>query len=264
MANYNSRGQEALLPYQAFNINNLGGETIHDDRHHNLAGTTAATDDPSRNYPLLLGARRETPDGRMWVYVQMTGAAAVLGSVLASNAVVGEDTVSSSSDLLIIETGGVDTTWVAGAFAGDYVYVDAGTGEGQCRRILQNTATALHLDRPLATALAVADSDITIMRPFHVRKVPAGITEVVAGVALAAITENYYGWMQVRGFCEHVLADDTATVAGGDLVADDGVAGTCTDVGTGAAHPDQYVFGTAYAANVSDTIPADLTHCALG
>jgi len=272
MQNYDSRGTNALLPYHAFDMGRGKADVVYDSRFHNITAGAAIGQEEA----LLLGTRYECPDGRMWVYVQMTGAAAPLGAVLQAAAIVGEDTVSSAADLLSITGGGVDTAWTAGAFAGDYVYVDDGTGEGQCRRILNNSATALFLDRPLTTALAIADSDITIFRPFHMRLALAAITTPVSGIASVlnpnagtgpgtnAIDQNSYGWIQVRGFCEHILLDNTATIAGGGLVVDDGVAGTARDVGAGAAWPDQYVFGNAMIANVSTTAPGYLTGCLLG
>lgn len=269
-SNRSSRGQVALLPYHAHACGK--GEIIYENRHHNIAAGAAI----AAEEVLLLGTRFECEDGRMFVYVQQLTAAAPLGSVLESTAPVGEDTVSSSSDLMVIETGGVDTTWVAGAFAGDWVYVDAGTGEGQCRRILNNTTTDLYVDRALTTALAVADSDITIYRPFHTILATAAITTEVAAVAsvinpdagagpgTSAIDLNSYGWVQVRGFCEHVLVDDTATIVGGYMCVDDAVAGTATDVGTALTLITQYHFAVARAVNVSTTIPADLIACTLG
>ena len=266
MANYNSRGQEALLPYFAYDNQKGKGEIIYDNRHHNLAGTTAATDDPSRNYPLMLGTRFETEDGRVFRYVQMTGGAAALGTVLERAGAVAVDTVSSGSDLLTITK--ASAGWTAGAYAGDYAYIDesaAPAEEGQCRRILQNTTDTLYLDRPLTTALDVTDCDLTIIRPYRMIAATAAVTTPVSGVsAVGAITENYYGWIQVRGFCEHILLDDTASVAGQYLVVDDATAGTARGIGATVDVEDQRFFGLAGMANVSNTIPGDLIACILG
>lgn len=269
-ANRDSRGQVALLPYYAHAVGK--GEVVYENRHHNIAAGAALPSEEA----LMLGTRFECEDGRMFVYVQQLTAAALRGSVLEAAADVGEDTVSSSTDLLIIETGGVDTTWVAGAFAGDYVYVDAGTGVGQTRRILQNTATALHLDRPLGTALAVADSDITIIRPFHTILATAAVTTPVSGVAsvlnpdagagpgTSAIDISSYGWIQVRGFCEHILIHDTASVAGQYLVVDDGTAGYARGIAATVDVEDQRFFGIARAAATSNLAPGSLINCILG
>ncbi len=271
--NRNSRGQVALLPYQTFAAGNYGGESIHEHRHHNIAAGAAI----AAEEPLLLGSTYTTSDGRVFRYVQQLVAAALLGSVLERAANTAVDTVSSGDDLLTITQ--PSAGWTVGEFAGDYAYIDEGavaTEEGQCRRILGNTADTLHIDRPLLIALDITDSDLTIIRPFRTILATVGITTPVSGVAsvlnpaagagpgTSAIDINSYGWIQVRGFCEHILIHDTASVAGGDLVVDDGTAGYATDVGTGAAWPDQYVFGTAHMANVSNTIPGDLTNCLLG
>lgn len=251
---YNSRSVNAALP-----IGSYAGAAMH-MAENIVDGANRYHDKTTTDELLNVGTLVMTRDGRCFRYVQMTGAAALLGSVLQAAADVGEDTVSSSSDLMQIETGGVDTTWTAGDFVGDFVYVDDGTGEGQCRRIVANGTTWLRLDRALTTALAVADSDITIIRPYKVRKALAAITTPVAGVAVAAITQNYYGWMQVYGFCEHVLIDDATSTAGTYLVVDDATVGTAKAV-TATHVGAQRIFGIAHATNVSKTVPATLFGC---
>lgn len=266
---YSSQGSEALpAGYGAYAHPHpcLTGENLLDGTHElqNLAS------DSVDNLPLPLGTTVQLTDGRVFKYVRMNVGTAALGSVLERAAEVGEDTVSSSSDLLSIETGGVDTTWVAGDFVGDWVYVDAGTGEGQCRRIISNTTTTLRLDRPLTTALAVADSDITIIRPYRMILATAAVTTPVAGISVGTITAvnatpdpdvYYHGWMQTAGFCEHILLDDTASVEGQYLVVDDATAGKARGIGATVDVEDQRFFGIAAAANVSDTIPGWLTAC---
>jgi hypothetical protein len=272
MANYNSRGQDALLPYFASDNQKGKGEIIFDNRHHNIAAGAAI----AAQEALYLGTTFECEDGRKFRYVQMTGGAAALGLCVMRNADVAEDTVSSSSDLLKIETGGVDTTWVAGAFAGDWVQVDDGTGKGQCRRILMNDTTTLHLDRPLTTALAIGTSDITIIRPYHVRITATAPLDIVQGIASVlnpnagtgpgtnAIDEDSFGWIQVSGFCEHIIMH-TAAAAGVPISASTNTAGRADII---AATEDQGVF-TAFGfilgqvAAAGETAPGLLTGCGL-
>ena len=212
-----------------------GGEDILslDNRYMNVAATVAERPHLGQ----VIGSRL----GNLYVYVQMTGGAAVAGAGLAPAADVAEDTVASSSDLRTITTGGVDTTWVAGAFVGDLVYVDAGTGAGQLRRIVANTTTELTLDYALTTALAIADSDITIIRPYRVRTAVAGIVaKPLAGVALSAITQDYFSYIQVKGIANVLL--DEAVAAYALLTIDANDAGEFNDlatatVGVGEATP---------------------------
>lgn len=248
---YNSRKTDARLPvhgYAGLPVH-FGGDIIDvgQNEWQNIVGTEA-------NRPQI-GTKVCYNDGREFVYVQMTGGAAALGTVLEQAAVVAEDTVSSSSDLLRIEN---MTGLTAGAHVGDFAYIDEGTGEGQCRRIVANGTTWLELDRPLVTALAIADSDVTIIRPFRVIAATAAVTTPVAGVSVGVITQNYYGWMQTKGICEHVLVDDTATVAGQYMVVDDAAAGKGRGIGATVDVEDQRFFAIALAANVSTTVPATL------
>ena len=257
---YDSRDVRPRDPYYSWlsPIRGMGGENIFDHRYQNIPALPATGGDPVVGGVPQLGSLAGTEDGKVFQYVQMTGGAAALGTVLERAAVVEEETVSSSADLMKIETGGVTTTWVAGAFIGDYVWVDAGTGAGQTRRIVDNTTVALTLDRPLATALAVADSDIWIIRPFRVIAATAAILTPVAGVSVGVITEDYFGWAQVGGICEHVLIDNATATVGSQLVVDDGVAGKAQAI-TDVTLAVQNVFGIALATAASTTIPVKLT-----
>lgn len=251
---YNSRKSDPRLPVHGFaGLPSFMDEDIVDisnNRYQNVA---------EANRQLPVGTRIDYNDGRSFVYVQMLGAAAALGTVLMRADAVAQDTVSSSTDLLRIET---ITGLTAGAHVGDYAYIDEGTGEGQCRKIVNNGTTWLELDRPLVTALAVADSDVTILRPYRVKKVvvEAANTSLsfVSGVSVGVITENYYGWIQVKGFCEHILVDDGGSTVDMALVADDATAGTALVVGANMTVEETIPFATALVTNVSTTVPGFL------
>jgi len=70
-----------------------------------------------------------------------------------------------------------------------------------------------------------------------------------AGVAIGALTDLYYGWVQCGGFCNNV--DTDAGVAAGDPLIVDTVDG---DADTMAAGEEHYVFGYALAADVGTTL----------
>src|SRR3990167_6769764 len=120
-----------------------------------------------------LGQRAETPDGRRFVYIQnVTAALTAKGMVGIKGATVDVDTVSSSSDSLSRKVYITEASagWTIVAYADDWVLVNDGTGAGQVAKIKTNTADTLELypEYALATALDVADSDILIVRPYHV------------------------------------------------------------------------------------------------
>ena len=115
------------------------------------------------------------------------------------DAVVAVDTVSSSTDALgrIVYITEASAGWTVGAFAECWVYVDDGTGRGQYGKIKTNTTDTLELypEFAFSTALAVADSDITIREPFHVDK--AAVTNKIQGaigISQVAIASGSCGW----------------------------------------------------------------------
>ena len=76
-----------------------------------------------------------------------------------------------------------------------------------------------------------------------------------AGVALRAMTENYYGYIQVTG--RAVVQTDDGVAAGESLVAHT-VDGECDTMAAGEEH---LVFGFTLAADASDQGIAWLTGC---
>lgn len=171
-----------------------------------------------------IGQRGATPDGREWVYVQAAEVISAFQAVVP-DAVVAVDTVSSSTDGLgrIVYITKASAGWTVGQFAEGWVYVDAGTGVAQAGRIKTNTVDTLELYPEFAfgTALAVADSDITIREPFHVDK--AAITSKIqgcVGIAQIAIASASYAWVLTRGMGT-VLAGEALTVGAGFSTGDD-------------------------------------------
>jgi hypothetical protein len=171
-----------------------------------------------------IGTRARTPDGREWTYVKATDALAK-GKVAIQGAVVGVDTVSSSADALgrIVYITKASAGWTVGAYEDDLVVVDDGTGKGQTAKIKTNTTDTLELypETALVTALAVADSDITIVRPNHV--LIAAVTSKVQGaigIAQTAFAANDYGFLLTNGDgC--VFAGSTLVVGAGFTTGDD-------------------------------------------
>jgi len=171
-----------------------------------------------------LGERAMTPDGREWVYVKADSALAA-GSVAVPDAVTAVDTVSSSTDGQgrIVYITKASAGWTVGQFADSIGVVDDGTGAGQTFKIKTNTADTLILypESALATALAVADSDITIRSMAIVDK--AAVTsplQSAVGIAQVAFAAGDYGWLLTNGD-GHVLAGEVLIIGAGFTTGDD-------------------------------------------
>lgn len=200
-----------------------------------------------------LGQKAMTPDGREWVYVKANGALAK-GSVAVPATVTAVDTVSSSADALgrIIYITKASAGWTAGQFANGIGVVDDGTGVGQTFKIRNNTADTLILfpETALTTALAVADSDITIRTLNLVDK--AAITDKVQsaqGVAQVAFSASDYGWILKRG-AGSVLAGEVLVV-GKSFVTGDDTTGQVVKGTTAKGDFDEQSLGYCLVANAA-------------
>lgn len=116
------------------------------------------------------------------------------------------------------------TTATANAFAGGYLYVNAGTGAGQLLSIAGNTAatagtsnaTTVYLNDAIITATAVADSKFSIQPSPYSATVIAPQASATAifpvGVPSVSIAAASYGWYQTGGPAS-VLANGTIAIA---------------------------------------------------
>ena len=192
-----------------------------------------------------IGALRELEDGRAFRYVKMTGASATEGMVLVPAAVVAiTSTASGGSSVennVVTDSAGAMTI---NQYVGYYFKVNTGgTGSEEARKIVANTATTLTLERPLGTAASADSAEIIAPLGIVVKCTAADLDIAVSGVAWGAITQNYYGWVQVRGYA-NVLS--TAALTEGLMTSSGGatLAGQAADY---AAANDNYI-GTAVAA----------------
>lgn len=194
-----------------------------------------------------------TPDGRIWRYLQATEII-TKHYIVETPATLGEDTVSSASQggkRVLIQTGGADSTWTAGAYIDHWVFVDDGTGEGQVGKIKDNSATELTLydDYALATALAVADSDITIVHAPDAENLDASSSNApIQGVAQVAFAANDYGWFLVKGI-GGVIIGDTAAEANELVVVGSDAAGGGVGIGNDADREDESIVGKCIIIN---------------
>ena len=200
-----------------------------------------------------IGERAVTPDGREWVYVKADTALAA-GSVAVPNGVTAVDTVSSSTDSQgrIVYITEASAGWTVGAFEDAIGVVDDGTGAGQTFKIKSNTADTLVLypETALSTALAVADSDITIRQMAVVDK--AAVTDKVqsaVGISQVAFSASDYGWLLTNGDCK-VLAGEVLVVGKGFVTGDD-TTGQVVKATTGKGPFDEQNLGICLVANAA-------------
>lgn len=258
MGLWNSRTVNPSNMYQSFNApySDLGGEDIEsgENRYHNIALPSTSLDLP----PLPVGTRYAANDGKVWVYCQAIGSDLVAGQLVTHDAPDAVDDVASSADGLSVLKAGA--SFVAGFYAGDWMYVDLGTGKTQLRRIVANTTDTLFLDRPLTTALTVAgSSDITMIRYYRALLATTTIADV-AGVVVSPIDEDNYGFVQVSGMASVLCEDVSTSVPGGALISDVTTAGQCILLSAGA---EDHVFGTSLTLGAADDdqIAVILTGC---
>lgn len=108
----------------------------------------------------------------------------------------------------------------------------------------------LYPEFALTTALAVADSDITIRELFSVDK--SAITSAIqgcVGIAQIAITSGYYAWVLTRG-AGTVLAGEVLTVGAGFTTGDD-TEGSVQKSVTAEGPFDSQALGYCLVANAS-------------
>lgn len=205
-----------------------------------------------------LGERAMTPDGREWQFIKAN--TAIANSLIAvPNGVASADTWSSSADnqgriVYLTDSGSAFTT---GQYEDGIGVVDDGTGRGQTFKIKTNNATMLTLypESALGTALAVADSDITIMTMSECD--PAAITskvQMAQGAAQTAFAANDYGWVLTNGD-GRCIAGSTLVVGAGFSTGDDTVGQVIVGVTATGAY-DYQNLGYAIVANAAADIGA--------
>lgn len=165
-----------------------------------------------------IGAIRELADGRAFRYVKMTGGTCALGQV---NTIAAAVTISNLTSADGVGPDGATTTiitdsdasWTADAYVGYYYQTTTGgTGSTEPIKIVANTATTLTLEKSIATALAAGGTDDgEIVAPLGIAAIATAndLDQPVSGVGIGTLTQNYYGWLQIRGYA--AVIGDTLT-----------------------------------------------------
>lgn len=200
-----------------------------------------------------LGDLAVTPDGRVWRYVKANEALS-LGHVATRIANTDVDTVSSSTDgnSEITNITEASAGWTVGTYDDAYGCVDDGTGEGQVFKVKTNTADTLRLyrDYRLTTALAVADSDIVLVRPFLAEKAAVTtLNQILLGVAQVAFSASDYGWVLKEGPGVVIMGD--AAVANEQVTPGDDTEGEAIAIANGETPDDISTVGRTLVANTT-------------
>ena len=177
---------------------------------------------------------------RVYRYVGMGAGAVTAGKTLQHRAVhhanhrdlaVASNVAAGATSITV--TFGGDTDAAEDLYAGGYIAINDGTGEGQMFKIKGHaavdagvsTACTLNLFDAVSTALASADSKADLITNVYDDLIiaPAAETGAVVGVTVIDMTAAYYGWVQIGGPCA-VLQVGTV-VLGNNVVRSGGTAG---------------------------------------
>jgi len=175
------------------------------------SGTTSVTDSLGNDIPL--GSALYYGD-RVFRYGLAGGVALTAGKLVQTYVATAADhqdlaptaAVAAGEYEISVETAGTDLT--LNQYAGGYLYVNDGAGEGQCLKIKSNPVHD-HSDDPsvvitchdaLATAIATSSKVSLMSDPWSGLVVaPAAETGAAMGVPVVDMALSAYGWFQTYG-----------------------------------------------------------------
>lgn len=176
-----------------------------------------------------LGVRSVTGDGREFRFASAGASNLIIGQLQQSAApqsnYVDVTAVAvaagATTATLTVSTG---TAVAANQFSGGY-YITYGTvanGGGQILKISANTAvsasgTSITLTLEDAPATAITTSaTVSIIPPAYAAliQVPTTLTGKIAGIAVTSLAATYYGWVQVKGVANALIAGTPAIGTG--------------------------------------------------
>lgn len=179
--------------------------------------------DVSSTKQVQYGAKGVTEDGRMFRYVGADSTGLSIGKLVIGPAKVSNHENRALAATSLVAVGSTSISISIGAtaatldqYAEGFLDVVDGTGKGASYRVAGNQAAlssgtlVVTLAEPIATALAVSDTKVTMsVSPFssvtHTATLGLGL-----GVATIAIPASNYGWVLSRGHAS-VLSDGIIT-----------------------------------------------------
>lgn len=202
-----------------------------------------------------LNEEGQTPDGRVWEYLQATEGISQY-MIVSNPSNTGVDDVASSTNKAgqSIYIKKAAASWTEGAYQDHWFLVDAGTGEGQLGKIKDNTDDTLELyvDYALSTALTLAGTSDIVIRHYPDVEMAVISNEILPlkGVAQVAFLTNDYGWFLKRGI-GGVLCDVATTINFSLTAGDTGTEGTAIYGTASAGLYDENYVGRILVPNTS-------------
>lgn len=216
---YNTRGTQILGNFDFCSAPpRTIGANLFNSEFQNVASDGSSGTTP----PLQLGTVFTTYDGKAFKYVELADTTALAEGDLIipyTNSASGTSAATSATDSTVVTA--TMASVLANQYRGGYLSCTVGTGLGQTRRIVGNTATTsgsvtFYLERAFGTALASAT--VIAHHPYRVKKLPGSLTggQPIHGVSFGTITAataangqynggvSYFGWMQTGGHCSRI------------------------------------------------------------
>jgi len=193
-----------------------------------IFGTEGMQYEHTSDKRLPFGARMVFPDGREFVYGQ-AGGTALTTATLVQQAVV---TTGHTKDLVVAASAAIGATSVtvtnsttaitANMYAEGHLFVNDAGGEGYMYIIKSHPAEStgsgtcvftLEEGSALRVAVTITTSEVGLRKHLcdEVVVAPTTFTGALVGVAVRAMTENYYGWFLTKGAAP-ILTNGTVIV----------------------------------------------------
>lgn len=204
---------------------------------------TSSNDVTRQNAPGEIAALNAREGIRVYKYMKAEEAFAAGQVSMISALLDNADVDAAASDATLTGTGDFTAKeFNDGTFPSAYVTIDATATTGQTRAILDNSANVLKLDLAWTTALTTSSDYVT----YDINYVSLADTDDVSaraskveGVAISAITDEYWAWFQIEGFCPLVRCVGTTDPAiRGALITPSSTAGACKGPTAGGTTAD--------------------------
>lgn len=219
--------------------------TLKNDNIVNLSDLYAQTAPTATTVPYTtnipdLGVRSVTGDGREFRFVSAGASNLIVGQLQQAaapqaNYVDVTAIAAAAGATTVTLTVSTSTAVAANQFSGGFytTYGTVANGGGQMLQISANTAVSasgtsitITLADPVVTAITTS-ATVNILPPAYAAliQVPTTVTGKVAGIALGALVATYYGWVQVKGTANALIAG-TPAIGTGLSAPNSGTAGT--------------------------------------
>ena len=214
LINENQNQLHPVLKIDAGVAGTQGATKIIVGKNGDATGTTANPYEESATKLYEFGTMLYDGD-RVYRYIGMGGTGVTAGKCLQHRALHHADhrNIAVQADTAAAATAIPVTLGATAAakdlYAGGYININDGAGEGQMFRIKGNAAAdasatlTLNLFDKVSTALAAATSKADLITNVYDNLIvaPAAETGAVVGVTVIDMTADYYGWAQVGGPC---------------------------------------------------------------